>query len=175
MVNNNDALTTLGNFTALTSIGVGSTTVPSLSEFRDNVSIVLEDNPRLSNCSVLTNFIASGTYAVSGEIHVRFNASTCNNQNTSLINGRTYRGSIVVRMQAEVNELRTILADIDTLDGNLIIGTPSVRSQNNITDLTPLSNITHITGNLRIQQNRQIVNLNGLTHLQSIGKYFFCI
>ena len=172
LVNNNDALTTLGNFTALTSIGVGSTTVPSLSEFRDNVSIVLEDNPRLSNCSVLTNFIASGTYAVSGEIHVRFNASTCNNQNTSLINGRTYRGSIVVRMQAEVNELRTILADIDTLDGNLIIGTPSVRSQNNITDLTPLSNITHITGNLRIQQNRQIVNLNGLTHLQSIGKYF---
>ena len=172
LVNNNDALTTLGDFTALTSIGVGSTTVPSLSEFRDNVSIVLEDNPRLSDCSVLTNFISSGTYAVSGEIHVRFNAPACNNQNTSLVNGRTYRGSIVVRMQAEVNELSTILADIDTIDGNLIIGTPSVRSQNNITDLTPLSNITHITGNLRIQQNRQLVNLNGLTHLQSIGKYF---
>ena len=106
-VRSNDTLTALGNFPALTSIGTGNNvSIPSLGEVRDNVSIVLEDNPRLSDCSVLTNFILGGTYAVSGEIHVRFNASTCNKQNTSLINGRTYRGSIAVRMQAEVDSLR---------------------------------------------------------------------
>ena len=56
--------------------------------------------------------------------------------------------------------------------GSLTIGysySPSPRSD--ITDLTPLRNITHITGYIIIGQT-QLVNLNALRNLQSIGRYF---
>ena len=85
----------------------------------------------------------------------------------------THSGSITVTTQEEVDALATTLANIDTIDGNLIIGYASGNSRSNITDLTPLSNITHITGNLYIQRNGALVNLNDLTHLQSVGGIFW--
>ena len=86
---------------------------------------------------------------------------------------QTYHGDITVTTQEEVDALRTTLADIDTIDGNLTIGySRFTNSRSNITDLTPLRDITHITGNLRIGQT-QLVNLNALRNLQSIGRYFF--
>ena len=84
----------------------------------------------------------------------------------------TYIGNITVTTQAEVDSLRTTLANIDTIDGNLTIGYTSGNSRTHITDLTPLGNIVRIAGNLRIQQNGQLVNLNGLNNLQTILGFF---
>ena len=84
----------------------------------------------------------------------------------------THIGNITVTTQAEVDSLRTTLANIDTIDGNLTIGYTSGNSRTHITDLTPLGNIVRIAGNLRIQRNGQLVNLNGLNNLQTILGYF---
>ena len=169
----NNNLQSLGNFPALTSIGTGETHVPSLGERRDTVSIVVENNDRLSDCQVLTNFLSGGSHAVGVNIYINNNATGggCSSQND--IKTR-YHGDITVRSQAEVNALSTTLSDKAIIDGNLIMGyTDYGRSRSNITDLTPLSNITHITGDLIIRQNGQLVNLNDLNNLQSIGGDFY--
>ena len=85
----------------------------------------------------------------------------------------TYTGNITVTTQAEVDTLSTTLAGKTRMDGNLTIGyTDFGDSRSDITDLSPLSNMSNITGNLIIQQNGQLVNLNPLTNLQSIGGSF---
>ena len=81
-------------------------------------------------------------------------------------------GYITVTTQAEVDTLNTTLAGKTIIDGDLTIGYTDFRdslSSSNITDLTPLSNIVHITGSVQIQQNGQLVNLTGLSSLQTIG------
>ena len=86
-----------------------------------------------------------------------------------------YTGSITVTTQAEVDTLSTTLAGKTIIDGNLTIGYTLVRdslSSSNITNLTPLSNIVHITGGVWIQQNGQLVNFTGLDSLQTIGGFF---
>ena len=79
--------------------------------------------------------------------------------------------NITVTTQAEVNGLTTILAGATKIDGNLTIGDveDSTSSRSDITDLTPLRNITHITGNLIIASNGRLSDLRSLTGLQSIG------
>ena len=169
-VSNNDRLTTLDNFPILTSIGMGNNIyIPSLRADRNNVSIVVEENPILSNCHELTEFLLGGATAVSGDIYINDNAIGCNSENDIKIR---YRGNITVTTQAEVNALRTTLSGKTILVGNLTIGYASGNSRSDITDLTPLSSITDITGDVLIQQNGQLVNLNALTHLQTIGGYF---
>ena len=87
----------------------------------------------------------------------------------------TYTGNITVTTQAEVDTLSTTLAGKTIIDGNLTIGYTLDRdspSSSNITNLTPLGNIVHITGGVWIQQNGQLVNLTGLDSLQTIGGYF---
>ena len=86
----------------------------------------------------------------------------------------TYTGNITVTTQAEVDTLSTTLAGKTRIDGNLTIGyTDFGDSRSDITDLSPLSNMSNITGNLIIQQNRQLDNLTELHNLQTIGGYFY--
>ena len=172
-VNNNAQLTTLGNFSALENIGSGTTYVPSLGKDTTNVSMVVENNTRLSDCYVLTEFLPGGTHAVSGGIYINNNASVCSNQNTFI--NTIYRGDdITVSTQAAVDTLRTTLVGKMTIRGNLSIGYTSGSSRSNITDLTPLSHVTHITGNITIRQNGQLVNLTGLDSLlQTVGGEFY--
>ena len=82
----------------------------------------------------------------------------------------THTGNITVTTQAGVDTLT--LTNIDTINGDVIIGHAGGNEISTITDLTPLSNITHVTGDLLIARNGSIVNLNALTRLQSIGGYF---
>ena len=170
-VSNNDTLTSLGNFpTLLTSIGVGEAFVPSLNDTTNNVSVVVEDNSSLSDCYVLIDFLLGGTHAVSGQIYINNNASVCNNRNT--LTNTIYRGDITITTQAAVDALRTTFKTI--IDGNLTIGyTDGSSTRSDITDLTPLSNMSHITGDLSIQQNGQLVNLNDLNNLQTLGGDFY--
>ena len=91
------------------------------------------------------------------------------------IQDTTYTGNIVVRTQAEVNALNTTLAGKTRINGNVTIGYTGFglgSSRSDITDLTPLSNMSHITGNLRIERNRSLDSLTDLNTLQSIGGYF---
>ena len=172
-VTNNDTLTSLGSFPALTSIGTG--TVPSEGQSTEGVSILVENNPKLSNCSVLTNFLSGEFYAVNGKIFINANTIGCNSQsdiNMSNIS-RVYISDITVRTQAELNALRATLKNIDTIEGSVTIGyyhhgNPS----SDITDLTPLRNIAHITGNLYVFRNHQLVDLSPLTNLQTVGGEF---
>ena len=83
-----------------------------------------------------------------------------------------YLGDITVTTQTEVDSLRTTLAGKTVVNGNVTIGTTIRGSQTHITDLSPLSNLTHITKNLYIQQNGQLKNLNALANLQTIGGFF---
>ena len=171
-VRSNSKLSTLGDFTTLMSIGIGKTYVPSLGKDTTNVSIVVESNFRLSDCYTLTDFLPGGAHAISGGIYINNNAidGDCNSQN-GIINS-IYTGDITVTTQAQVDALRDTLAGKTRIEGTLTIGYTSGSSRSNITDLTPLSNMSRITGNLTIQQNRQLVNLNDLNDLQSIGGYF---
>ena len=161
----NNRLTTLGNFPALTNIGIGfyNVFVPSLARNVNNVSVVVEYNPKLSDDLVrskLIKFFPGGSSAVRGHIFI------------NRIKKRTYFGDITVRTQAELNALFATLIGIDTIDGDLTIGYTDIGSTGDITDLTPLSNMSHITGNLIIQQNRRLVNLTDLNKLRTIGKSF---
>ena len=174
-VTNNDTLTSLGSFPALTSIGTGTVSVPSEGQSTEGVSILVENNPKLSNCSVLTNFLSGEFYAVNGKIFINANTIGCNSQsdiNMSNIS-RVYISDITVRTQAELNALRATLKNIDTIEGSVTIGyyhhgNPS----SDITDLTPLRNIAHITGNLYVFRNHQLVDLSPLTNLQTVGGEF---
>ena len=102
---NNDALLSIDNFPTLTSIGIDSSVyIPSLDERRDAVSILVEDNAKLSACSWLNNFLDGGTYAVEGEIYINNNADGCNsNDITPPV--KVYAGDIRVTTQAEVDAL----------------------------------------------------------------------
>ena len=84
----------------------------------------------------------------------------------------TYTGDITVTTQAQVDALRTTLAGKTRIDGNLTIG-DYYRTRIDITDLSPLRNLTRITGDITIQQNEQLVNLNALNSLQAIGGWFY--
>ena len=70
-------------FPALTSIGVDDAVwVPSSNSgrgsFVNDVSIVVEDNPLLERCCVLTKFLSGGSNAVSGGMYISRNATGCN-------------------------------------------------------------------------------------------------
>ena len=85
--------------------------------------------------------------------------------------GTTHTGDVFVRTQAEVDALRTSLtADATHIMGNVTIGSESGTSD--ITDLSPLTTITEITGDVLVQRNPDLPNLIGLNQLQSIGGSF---
>ena len=174
-VTNNDALTTLGGFPALASIGTGTVSVPSEGQSTDSVSILVENNPELSNCSEIAIFLSDEFYAVRGKVFINANTTGCNSPSTIDVSNisRVYIGDITVRIQAELNALRIILRNIHTIEGNVTLGIENYNSASYLTDLTPLHNIVHITGNLFIYRNRRLVTLNPLTdNLQTIGGDF---
>ena len=182
VVNNNRKLTDVGDFPNLTSIGVATLHVFSEGWEIDSVSIVVENNPGLSDCSVLTDFLSGGTHAVSGEIFINDNAVGCNSGDeimapapvdtiiSSLVQtqiGDTYTGSIFVRTQAQVNEMNTFLSGKTIIDGDVIIG------GNDIIDLTPLDSIVRITGAFEVRSNRKLTDVGTFPVLKTIGGAFW--
>ena len=84
----------------------------------------------------------------------------------------TYKGHVIVKTQAQVNAFRNKLKGKTKIAGSLTIGYIDEDLQSNITDLSPLRNITHITGYLTIRQNGKLVNLNTLNNIKSIDKLY---
>ena len=79
--------------------------------------------------------------------------------------GTTHTGDITLASQASVNAFP---ANVTAIQGNLIIG----NHNSNITDLGPLSGITHVTGSVEVVRNDRLVGLSPLGNLQSIGGSF---
>ena len=74
-------------------------------------------------------------------------------------------GSITLESQADVNAFP---ANVTAIQGHLNIG----NSDNDITDLRPLSGITHVTGSVEVWNNSRLVSLDPLGNLQFIGSHF---
>ena len=77
-VRDNDKMSYLYDFPALTSIGKGSAWVPSQGVSVANTSIVVENNPLLFYCCILTKFRSGGSNPVSGNVFITNNARGCN-------------------------------------------------------------------------------------------------
>lgn len=71
-----------------------------------------------------------------------------------------YNGDLMFTTQAQVDAWDACLTIID---GNMTI------TGGNINDLTPLSGITSITGNLTVYYNGALTNLSGLEYLNEVG------
>src|SRR5690606_35741362 len=67
--------------------------------------------------------------------------------------------------QADIDAFATNYPNCTEVSGNLTI------QGANITDLTPLSNLTSVGGYLNIDYNSSLTNLDGLNNLTSIGGY----
>ena len=83
-------------------------------------------------------------------------------------NAQCPTGGFVLSTQAEVNAFAVNYPNCTQIAGNLQIGSTVAASPSNITDLTPLSNITQVIGTLYIQNNGVLQNLNGL-NINNVG------
>ena len=74
---------------------------------------------------------------------------------------------ITFSSQSEVNNFQTENPDCSEIEGDVVI------SGSDITDLSGLSVITSIGGNLEICYNTILTNLTGLDSLTTIGKHLY--
>lgn len=125
----------------------------------------IRNNPQLSTCN-LPNF-CSYLLNSSNFRTILNNAGDCLNNN-SMIAICTPPvlvcppGTVTFNSQAEVNAFAATYPDCTQISGSLYI------NGNDITDLTPLGNITTVAHNFDIT-SESLTNLNGLQNLQKIG------
>lgn len=125
--------------------------------------ISIENNPNLANCSILCNFI-EGIDSFS----IHNNKADCKNilaVQASCTENKCPSGDYVLSSQSDVAIFAAAFNHCDTLFGNLNI----LNTANNITDLSPLSFLTYLSGNLSISNNETLKNLEGLNNLSTVG------
>ena len=168
---NNDALTTLEGLQNLNTIGFGITLsgnqtltdITALSGLLDpSMHISITNNPNLSVCDidVVCSFISN--LESSQTISITNNATGCDSvAEVEEECAPCSIGAIVLSSQAEVNAFVVDSPDcMNVLYGLTISG-------NDIIDLSSLSQLTSIEGNLIINDNPLLTNLNGLENLDS--------
>jgi hypothetical protein len=140
----NNGLKNLDAFSSLTSIS-GELTV--------------RGNPALTDCCGIQPLLSSGN--IGGPINIYFNPFSCNNEQNILDNctATVCTGDVQMFSQAEVDAFQ----GCDIIEGILLI------NGDDIIDLTPLSTIKEVTGNLYIYNNSSLTSLNGLNNLKKIG------
>lgn len=150
----------------------------------------LIDNPKLTTCAiepVCAKFTMSG-----GSLDFSGNGPTCQtvNQVKAICEGEPcIFGVLYLHSQTLINNYATTYPDCSQFDGNLYIGNTNLNTT--ITSLAPLSVITHIFGNLTIQNLKNLTSLEGLndslfvegdliiknndklTNLTGLGTYIF--
>src|SRR5690606_37323692 len=72
-------------------------------------------------------------------------------------------GDVILNSQTEVDAFATNYPNCTEISGSLQI------SGSDITDLSPLSNLTSVGGYLQINDNSNLTNLDGLSNLTSVG------
>lgn len=120
----------------------------------------LFNNPNLSECSSfwLCNLIGNTTNAF---LDIYNNAPGCNSIEEVEENCVACpSGDLILNSQDDVNAISINYPDCSIISGLVIEGS-------DITDLTPLSNISEVLGNIIIQNNTVLENLQGLENLVS--------
>lgn len=111
-----------------------------------------------------TNPIITGTVNVTNE-SISQNAMIIINLN-DLFENPIYEGSIQLKTQQEVNDFGT--HGYNRIAGTLEIGEDQ-SSYSDITDLTPLSTLKNVDGDLYIAYNGELITTAGLENISSIG------
>ena len=147
-ISHNDALQNLNGLAQLQTI-------------EENLTI--SNNKALSDCSTLCAILNTGT--INGTVSISNNPSECNSPTEVRILCSTNEcpsGNFDLRTQNEVDAFIKKYANCTTIDGNLKI-------RGSITDLSGLSFLNTITGELNIESNNRLTTLDGLQNITSIG------
>ena len=154
--------------------------------------LIITNNPKLSNCSVATvcNFMAKNMDAAT----ISGNTGDCSSEFDVMMkcNDLCPSGNIVIRTQADIDNFKINYPNctvpeglsiygnkIQNLDGlDLIMATKNsltIRGTNyyghnsTLTDLTGLSSLRHVGGQLLISNNGLLTNLSGFESLKYVG------
>lgn len=152
------------NNTVLNDIsGLQNIDPESISE----LGLILKNNPALSVCN-LPNFC---TYlAGSGARDISGNLAECLNEAAVIVActpAQCPEGDVRLRTQSDVDQFLATYPNCTEIEGLLRIGgDPGVLSD--VTDVSPLHNITNIGGTLFIQYNGVLQNLDGL-NISTVG------
>lgn len=85
----------------------------------------------------------------------------------------TYEGTITLTNQSQVNELKSLC--IGSINGDLEILDSYENQDDFITDLTPLTSIKEISGDLEISRNNYLETLEGLHNIEKVGSNLIII
>ncbi|RZK13590.1 MAG: hypothetical protein EOO43_17695, partial [Flavobacterium sp.] len=131
------------------------------AELNPNDQVFISDNPQLSTCNIpfLCSYLGADGWA-----DVYNNASGCDSTVEISYNCgfECPIGAVYLTSQAQVNAFGANFPNCTQIDYLEISGS-------DITDLSPLHNITSITGGLSIYENSVLSNLNGLNNITTIG------
>ncbi|NRB48634.1 MAG: T9SS type A sorting domain-containing protein [Saprospiraceae bacterium] len=164
----NDILTDLDGLSSLTSVGSSVRILGNFSLLNVNGlsnlatiggNLEIGDNSSLTNLDGVCPVIAAG--GITGDINIGNNGAPF-----SPADCICPAGEIQLNSQADVNNFPINYPNCTQIPGQLVISGPD------ITDLSPLANITSIEGYLIIGFNATLADLQGLSNLQSVGGNF---
>lgn len=150
MINGNDLLSSLAGIE-----NIAAATIANL---------VIANNPSLSNCNAKS--ICDYLVSPNGNSYIHNNAQGCRwIQEVMDSCGIVFclPEGITFTTQSEIESFQSNYPDCSVIDGTVII------SGNSINDLTFLSSLTSINGDLEIYENDQLVNLSGLGNITSVN------
>jgi len=132
----------------------------------DTLTII--NNPNLSVCGIesICEYLAQG-----GAAAIENNAGGCDTVGDILqvCNAQCPPEDVVLLSQEDVNEYATLYPNCTEIYGNLTIGTQEAAPPTDIIDLTPLSNMTAIAGDLVIGRNDALMTLGGLSNIDTLS------
>ncbi|MEZ4955022.1 MAG: hypothetical protein R2825_15760, partial [Saprospiraceae bacterium] len=125
-------------------------------------SFTVTGNPLLSDCCIFTDLINNN--GISGSIDIQSNAPGCNSEQDieSSCGPVTCTGDVILESQAEVDAFQ----GCEVIEGNLQIRPPLFSGLvTDIHSLLPLQSIKEVTGNIVIENNEQLLSLEGLNNI----------
>ncbi|WP_196889271.1 T9SS type A sorting domain-containing protein [Aureivirga sp. CE67] len=151
---------TLENNDNLNSIEV----LQNLTTIHEGLQIISNDN--LDDCSTVCTLVENSNITLSS-IHISNNGTNCMEKETILDNcnySDCPTDDLTFLTQADLNQFLVDYPNCETLKVNVYIGDEN----SDISDLSPLTNITEIQGNLSIIQNSSLNTLSALSSLTKI-------
>ncbi|MBS4039481.1 MAG: hypothetical protein KGZ81_02660 [Flavobacteriales bacterium] len=185
-INQNNSLTSLNglqNLTSLTKNNLPNTktgfTISNCNNLTDisalgNINnavveyIVISNNTNLSSCAI--NTVCNKLAVDSSWVTISGNATGC--ESIAVVQAACPSlcpsGDVTLISQAEVDAFVAQYPNCTQINGNLNIG-PISGGSSNITNLSGLSSLTQVSGELAIRYNQNLTNLSGLNNITSIG------
>ncbi len=171
-IKNNDLLTSLEGLNNLSSVfsnlqieeNVQLTDITAINNINLGTvfSLSIIDNPMLSVCN--TDFICSFIESFIDNVTINDNAPGCNSiEEVESLCPDCPEGDVVLTSQAAVDAYVANFPDCPLISGVLSI------SGSDINDLSGLSNLTAVNGELVISNNPLLSNLEGLNNLEQVN------